>query len=112
MKIYVPNYESYNCAVVTNANTIRVYDTVPTHNSTIDYTDYYYTGHYYFVRGTATFSNYSTLPNCLYDDDITTNVYYRNDFADIMIIFSCILVFCWFFISLLIKKLLKGKRYL
>lgn len=112
MKLYVPNYEIGNCAYIYNANTIRVYDSQPTYNRTVDYIDYYYTNHYYFNRGSTTFSNYSTLPTCLNDSDITTDYYYRNDFADILLIFFIIVSFTFFFVYLLIKKLLKGRKFL
>lgn len=92
--IYVPNLNSGNCVVLQNSSTIRVYDTQPTNNSTINYTDYYFTSNYYFNRGTQTFSNYSTLPTCR--TDITTDFYYRYDFDKIMIIFICILIILYF----------------
>ena len=110
--IYVPNYELSNCAYIYNNNTIRVYDSVPIQGRTIDYTDYYYNSHYMSVHGTTTFNNYSTLPTCIDDDNITTNIYYRNDITDILICFTIIVGFIWLLLSLLIKKLLKGRRYL
>lgn len=111
-KIYVPNYTTGMCAYINNNNTIRVYETQPRNNATINYTDYYFNSHYYYNRGYTTFSNYSTLPTCLYDSDITTDYYYRNDFSDILLIFAIIVFFCWYMLSLLIKKLLKGRKYL
>lgn len=111
-KIYVPNYTTGQCAYINNSNTIRVYDSQSLQGRTINYVDYYYNSHYYFTRGYTTFSNYSTLPTCLYDDDITTSIYYRGDIADILIVFVIIVAFIWFFVSLLINKLLKGKKYL
>lgn len=110
--IYVPDYDTTNCAYIYNNNVIRVYDSVPMQGRTIDYTDYYFNSHYMHTSGTTTFSNYSTLPTCILDDDITTSFYYRNDISDILIVFTIIIAFCWFFISLLVKKLLKGRRYL
>lgn len=110
--IYVPNYDVTNCAYVYNNNTIRVYDSIPIQGRTIDYTDYYINSHYVYNVGSTTFSNYSTLPTCLSDDNITTSFYYRNDFSDICIIFFVIVIICYFLISLLAKKLLKGRKYL
>lgn len=93
-KLYVPNYTNNNCVIVQNASTIRVYKTRPTNNSTIDYTDYYFTSGYVSNVGQQTFSNYSTLPTCR--SDITTDFYYRYDFDKIMIIFICILIVLYF----------------
>lgn len=111
MKIYVPNYENGNCAYISNANTLRVYDSEPMPNRTINYIDYFINSHYVYNRGYTTFSNYSTLPTCLNDSDVTTDFYYRNDISDILLVFSIIVVFCWFLISLLVRKLLKGRKY-
>ena len=38
--MYVPNYENGNCAYLYNDNFIRVYETTPTYNSSVNYTDY------------------------------------------------------------------------
>lgn len=110
--IYVPDYDIVQCAYIRDSNTLRVYDSVPIRGETINYKDYYINSHYVYTDGSTTFSNYSTLPVCLSDDVITTNYYYRNDFNDILVIFGIIVVFVWFMLSLLIKKLLKGRRYL
>lgn len=110
--IYVPDYDITKCAYVYNSNTIRVYDELPMQGRTITYTDYYINSHYIFTNGVSTFSNYSTLPTCLDDSDITSSIYYRNDISDILIVFIIIVGFCWFLISLLVKKLLKGRKYL
>lgn len=92
--MYVPSFNSNNCVVLQNSNTIRVYETRPTNNSTINYTDYYITSDYYHNVGQQTFSQYSTLPTCR--TDITDNFYYRYDFDKIMIIFICILIIIYF----------------
>ena len=90
--IYVPEYSSSNCAYVRNDTTIRVYSSVPSLNSTISYRDYYVNSHYIYSEGTQTFSNYTTLPTCISSTNITTDFYYRNDFADILIIFIIIVI--------------------
>lgn len=88
--VYVPNFENGQCAVVRDSQTIRVYETIPTYNSNINYTDYYIQSNYLPNYGQQNFSNYSTLPTCLSNSEITTNVEYRNDYADILIIFLII----------------------
>lgn len=86
-KIYIPDYTSSKCAYIYSSDVIRVYDSVPTHNSTINYTDYYIKSSYIANRGSTTFSQYSSLPTCIQSSRVTNEVYYRNDFADILVIF-------------------------
>ena len=78
MAMYVPNYSDNNCVVLQSNGILRVYQTRPYYNSTIQYRDYYYSNGYYYNDGVATFSQYSTLPICR--TDITTNIYQRADF--------------------------------
>lgn len=85
--IYVPNYESGNCAYIYNTDIIRVYDTQPRNNATINYKDYYIKSQYIYNEGSTTFGNYSSLPTCISSDRITTDVYYRNDLPEILFIF-------------------------
>lgn len=92
--VYVPSYNSSNCVVIQSSDIIRVYQSRPTTNSTINYTDYYYRSNYYSNTGTQTFSSYSTIPTCR--NDITTNYYYRYDFDKIIVIFMCIVVLCYY----------------
>lgn len=92
--IYVPDTENYKCFVVNSDTTIRAYKEIPTSSSTIDYRDYYYTSNYLYKDGTQTFSNYTTLPICLDSSVITNEVYYRNDFDSILIIFFIFAFIC------------------
>lgn len=106
--IYVPEFNNGNCVVVTNANTIRVYDSKPTQGRTINYRDYYPSNNYIYTDGVATFNNYSNLPICVTNDQVTTSYLYRNDIADI-ITTTCILIFVVYFIfRLIIKNLFRG----
>lgn len=92
--VYLPDVSS-PCMVVRNDGTIRAYDQTPTFNSTINYTDYYINSHYLFVEGSQSFSNYTTLPVCS-NMTFTTDVFYRNDFADILIIFVIMCIFSFY----------------
>ena len=85
--IYIPNYSSNNCAYIYNSDIIRVYDSHPSQNSTINYKDYYIKSQYIYNEGTTYFNQYSTLPTCINSSRITTDVLYRNDFPQILIIF-------------------------
>lgn len=110
--VYVPDYDITNCAYVHNNNTIRVYDSIPVQGRTIDYTDYYFNSHYMSVHGTTTFNNYSTLPTCISDDDITTNFYYRTDIADIVFLFIAFVGINYLLISKLVKQFFRGSKVL
>ena len=93
--IYVPEYNSNNCAYIYNSDIIRVYDSVPRANSTIAYKDYYIKSSYIYNEGSSTFSNYSTLPVCINSNRITTDVYYRNDLPSILFIFLTFAFVCF-----------------
>lgn len=104
--IYVPEYNQGNCAYIYNSDIIRVYDRVPTNNSTISYHDYYIKSSYMYNTGSTTFTNYSTLPVCINDSRITTDVYYRNDFPQILFMF---IVFAY--ISFIIPLKIFGRLF-
>lgn len=93
--IYVPEYSEGNCAYIYNSDVIRVYSSQPQHNSTISYKDYYIKSSYIYNDGSSTFSSYSTLPTCIDSARITTDVYYRNDFPQILWIFIALVIICF-----------------
>lgn len=93
--IYVPNTQDYQCFVVLNNTTIRAYKQIPRNNTTVNYRDYYYTSNYLYQDGSQSFSNYSTLPTCLSNNVLTDEVYYRNDFDSILIIFLILCIICF-----------------
>lgn len=98
--IYVPDLDNYKCFVVRNDSTIRAYKSIPRNNTDVEYRDYYFTANYLYQDGSQTFSSYSALPVCLDNSKLTTSYYYRNDFPDILIIFS---VFTFFGVFLPLK---------
>ena len=93
--VYVPEYSSNNCAYIVSSDVIRVYDTVPRNNSTINYKDYYIKSSYIYNTGSTSFGTYSTLPVCISNDRITTDIYYRNDLPEILFIFFIFAIFCY-----------------
>lgn len=95
--IYVPEYNQGNCAYIYNTDIIRVYDSQPRNNTTIAYKDYYIKSSYIYNEGSTTFSSYTTLPTCINSNRITTNVMYRNDMPDILVMFMIISIFCFYF---------------
>lgn len=103
MKIYLPD-TSYACYVVRDSNTIRAYETMPSINSNVNYTDYYVNSHYMFNNGTQNFNQYSTLPVCS-GATFTDNVFYRNDFDSILIIFFILLLICFYFPYRIISRM-------
>lgn len=109
--VYVPVYNNNNCAYVYDANRIRVYSQRPQYNTTIGYRDYYFNSHYIYTDGTSSFTNYSTLPTCLVDSDISTNIWYRNDLADIMIVLFILLFISYFIVKKVVRGLLYGGRF-
>lgn len=94
--IYVPDLEKYQCFVVRNENTIRAYEEIPQLNLSINYRDYYINSNYLYQDGIQEFSRYSTLPICLDNSILTNEVYYRNDFDSILIIFLIMCIFCFY----------------
>ena len=100
-KVYVPNLTDYQCFVINN-DYIRAYENVPTQNSLVNYTDYYFKSNYYEKKGQQQFSNYTTLPSCINSNELTDNFYYRYDFDKILIIF----IICAIFIIYLPIKIL------
>lgn len=95
MTIYLPS-TSYQCYVVQDSNTIRAYESQPRVNSSSNYTDYYVNSHYMFKNGTQTWSQYATLPTCS-GATFTTNVFYRNDMPEILLMFFILLLVCFYF---------------
>lgn len=108
--IYVPNFESGQCAYMYSNNTLRVYESTPRAGATISYVDYMVDNHYLYREGSTTFNQYSTLPICLSESVITTNYGYRTDIADILIVFFLIVGFIYFIISRLWRATFKGGR--
>lgn len=88
--IYIPDFEDYACVNIRNQEVMRAYKTLPTNNSVVQYDDYYYNSHYFSHSGTETFSQYTTLPDCVDSSLLTDNFYYRTDFDSILIIFIII----------------------
>lgn len=86
--IFVPESDVFNrCYIVQSDGVIRAYDHYPTNNTSYEYRDYYIKSDYMFKDGSGTWSNYSTLPNCLDDDLITHEFWYRYDIDKIIICF-------------------------
>lgn len=94
----MPKDTTYDkCYVVQNEDIIRGYDRVPQNNTSYNYRDYYINSDYIFRDGNGSWSSYSTLPICLDNDIITNDFMYRLDFNKILIIFTIILIFSFYF---------------
>lgn len=97
--IYLPvdNINEFDCYVIQDKDTIRAYKNMPNLNSTSDYVDFYINSHYLEKKGNQSWGNYSQyLPTCISSAAITNNFYYRNDFLDILLIFSIFVIFTIF----------------
>lgn len=83
--IYLPTFnKDNNCAIIYDKDTIRVYDKPIILDQENTYTDFFINSHYIEKTGIETLT---TEPVCLVSDNITTEVYYRNDFPQILLTF-------------------------
>lgn len=98
-KIYIPETHGI-CTIVIDKDTVRDYFTLNI-NQENQYTDFYINSHYISKKGTELTT--STI-DCLDSDIVTNEVYYRNDFADILVIFT---ILCLFIFLLPIKILFR-----
>lgn len=109
LKIYVPEDNTFNkCYIVQSEGVIRGYEETPQVNRTINYRDYYIKSDYIYKDGSQTFSSYSTPPSCLSSNVITNDFYYRNDIANILIIFLILVIFCIYAPVKLFMRLIRG----
>lgn len=95
--VYVPDL-SYSCYVIRDKDTIRAYRQAPYNpdrydgSISISYRDYYLNSNYLYTDGYQSFSYSTVLPVCLDTSNLTTDVYYRNDFDSILIIFAILAI--------------------
>lgn len=102
-KIFLPNtVTSNNCAYVNNNDTIRVFDTRGT-NTYLTFTDYYINNHYITNTGSAYVGQYFNY-NCINENNFTTEVYYRNDFPEILFMLICLtLIMCYIPLKIILR---------
>lgn len=105
--IYVPDLENYECYVVQSEGVLRGYEETPRNNRDVNYRDFYINSNYIYRDGNQSFGSYSNLPICLSDNVITTDVYYRNDFDSILIIFLIMSIFCIYIPLKIFSRLFK-----
>lgn len=101
--IYVPNRDDYACVVVSGDGVLRAYYTMPGPNRVVSYDTYYIHSDYSFTSGSQSFGNTVNVV-CL---ETTSDILYRVDIADIVVAFIGILVICFYFPSLWIRKLVR-----
>lgn len=105
--IYVPDLESYKCYVVQSEGVLRGYEEIPKNNTTVNYRDFYINSNYIYKDGNQSFSSYGNLPICLSNNVTTTDIYYRNDFDSILIIFFIMTIFCIYLPLKIFSRLFK-----
>lgn len=88
-RVYLPSITNSNCIVILDKDTIRVYNDLPTAYNLHSYTDYFINSHYLSKTGEEYIE---TVPVCEDHVGFTTEVYYRNDLSDILIIFLIIVL--------------------
>ena len=104
--IYVPNLEDYECFVVKDSETIRAYENEPIIGENVSYRDYYINSHYVYSDGLELITN---VPICLNSSNLTAEVYYRNDFDSILIIFSLLAIICFYIPTKIVLKMFKKR---
>lgn len=106
--IYVPQYTANTCCYMYDANTLRCYTNRPSYNTTINYTDYFVNSHYLERYGSTQFStNYSNI-QCIDNSKYTQSYFYRNDAADIMLLFMLITIFILFIGRTFLRTFFRG----
>lgn len=93
-KIYLPDeINQSNCPTMVSSGTLRVYSTRPNGStiSNVTYTDFYIRDNYISQHGVTNFSPYTSI-NCIDTSNFTTEIWYRNDLADILIITSFFII--------------------
>lgn len=108
--IYLPvdNVSNFACYTVYDKDTIRAYYTMPKVDSSSDYVDFFVNNHYLEKTGTQSWGQWSNyLPVCLPSNSITNDFYYRNDFADILIIFTIMFLFGFYLPLKIFSRLFK-----
>lgn len=94
--IYLPieNLNDFACYSVIDKDTIRAYKTQPQLDSSSEYVDFYINSHYLQKTGTQSWGQWnSSLPICVSKSSFTNDVYYRNDFDSVLIIFLILFIF-------------------
>lgn len=94
--IYLPieNLNDFACYSVIDKDTIRAYKTQPQLESSSEFVDFYINSHYLQKTGTQSWGQWNTsLPPCVSKSSFTNDVYYRNDFDSILIIFLILFIF-------------------
>lgn len=94
--IYLPieNVNDFACYSVLDKDTIRAYYTQPQLDSSSNYVDFYINSHYLQKTGTQSWGQWNnSLPTCLSKSSFTNDVYYRNDFDSVLIIFLILFIF-------------------
>lgn len=87
--IYVPDLDSSKCYEQLDTVIIRKWETTNL-NQENNYTDYNTSNHYMSKKGSSLLQ---TAPSCIYNEDLTSDFYYRNDLSHIFIIFLVLVLF-------------------
>lgn len=108
--IYLPEDSVYkycpHFATATQGNiTFRVYDSMPQLGQvtqTLNYKDIYINQHYFTNTGTVTLTRFNYT--CLTDSEITHDIYYRQDFDSICLIFLTLFFFVFVMPFILFRR--------
>lgn len=107
--IYVPNLEEYEKYEFINENIIRAYKTEPQINEEIEYRDYFVNSHYVYNDGKITYKTIEEIPTYISENRLTNEIYYRNDFDSILIIFISLAFICFYLPYKIFMKIFKKR---
>lgn len=108
-KVFIPYFTENSCVSIdyVNQGYLRVYDYRPTANSDVNYTDYFIDKHYLDRTGIQHFSNYNVNVSCIDKSRITSDVMYRYDYYQTLILFLILFIFIIYFPSKIVFKFFK-----
>lgn len=109
MKIYVPDLEKYEKYVLLNENTIRAYATTPQKGVGVNYRDYYINSHYIYKDGVEMYTETTENVSFLDESILTNEIYYRNDFDSILIIFFIVSFVCIYIPIKIVMRMFKKR---
>lgn len=107
--LYVPSDLPYNgCYYLKDNYTMRVYESLPTQNTSVNYVDVALDNHYIFHQGVEQFGLDAVIPSCIPTQEITDKYIYRLDYFEILACAMIFFVFFWFILSKCFKVVFRG----
>lgn len=83
--------------------------TIVSTSNSIPYVDYYINSHYTYKEGFYYPTYETSVQQCINKSNLTSEVYYRNDLADILLIFTILAIICIYLPIKLVFKFFKKR---